>query len=148
MGKEDFKAAYNGLFFPEGKLDSSATARVKISISLDGAWFDIPEMEVGPGVRVHDMAEWYVNDSEEVGNLETEPVPPGQPNEASPEPPKRELVGIRHVLYRKTEYLVQHLRENGEDIFIIQNQKSGKFIGAGAVTGRAVVKRYWEEDAS
>ena len=141
MTTEQFKAAYNAHFFPDGQLNPAATATITLTITLNGQSFTLPELEVTPNTCLHDIAVWFAALPADPHPAEDAPHP--QPSE--PAPPKRTLEAIQHIQYRNTEYLLQHLREDGQDRFVIQNRKTGRFIGEGTVTGRGVVKVYREE---
>ena len=138
MTAEQFKAAYNAHFFPEGQLKSAATATISLTITLNGQSFTLPELEATPHTRLHDIAAWFAALPADLHSAKDAPQP--QPSE--PAPPKRTLEAIQHIQYRNTEYLIQHLREEGQDRFVIQNRKTGRFIGEGTVTGRAILKVY------
>lgn len=140
MKTEQFKAAYNAHFFPDGQLGPAATATITLTITLNGQAFTLPELEAAPHTRIHDIAAWFA--ALPVDSYPAEDAPQLQPSE--PAPPKRTLEAIQHIQYRNTEYLLQHLREDGQDRFVIQNRKTGRFIGEGTVTGRSIVKVYRE----
>ncbi|MCB9300729.1 MAG: hypothetical protein H6566_08795 [Lewinellaceae bacterium] len=138
MTAEQFKAAYNAHFFPDGQLNPAATATITLTVTLNGQSFTLPELEATPHTRLHDIATWFAALPVDLHSPEDSPHP--QPSE--PAPPKRTLEAIQHIDYRNTEYLLQHLREEGQDRFVIQNRKTGRFIGAGTVTGRSILKVY------
>lgn len=138
---EKFKRAYNGHFFPEGKTGHAASATITLTITLNGQPFTLSELEVTPQTRIHDIATWYAGlqhtDEQPAQESLTEKTAPAKPNRN-----RLDLLGIRHLDYRNTEYMIQHLMEDGKELFVIQNLKTANFIGQDTVTGRSIIKAY------
>ncbi|WP_282783105.1 hypothetical protein [Phaeodactylibacter xiamenensis] len=138
---EQLRADFNRTFYPDGRtLNKDARIFIeKATISIDGEVYEVPNLAVAPQTSVRDIVRLMIVHLGNRPASEPERLPP-------PAKKKQDLKAIEHITYRKTPYLVQHLVEGDEDIFIVlrdaDDKDKGKKLSPNSPAFRAIVKKY------
>lgn len=138
---EQLRADYNRVFYPNGHPNRDARIFFSGTLNVDGEEYPVPSLGVGELTTFREVVRILIA---MLAN-----VPPQQEEkQVQPAKKKQELVDIKHRSYRGTPYIVQHLREGEEDVFVIirdAEPDKGKVLSEKSPAYRSIVKAYLEE---
>lgn len=138
-----FKQAYNNHLYEGNKPIPGRQLVVELSIHLPEHSFHLGRISALERHMLRDLIDSFVQ--------HTLAQPADSPVELPPEPQpvaKKELEAIAHVTYKGTQYLVQHLRENDENVYIVVRDSEpdkGKVLDQSSPHTKGVVKKYLKE---
>lgn len=145
---KDFIAAWNGLFFPNGKY-KEAFLTVQVTIELPtGEIATFNASHVTPKTNINELARSYVAQAQAPAEngVEDAALSHDKTGVEEKSPKKKEVeddvIANEHIKYRNNEYLVQHYIASGEEKFTIKNLLSNADIGTNTITGRGILKKY------
>ena len=139
---EQLRADYNRAFYSDGGKKLKKDARIFIenaTLSIDGEVYQVPRLAVAPYTTIREIIQLMI--------VYLSNLPASEPERLLPPARKsQKLEAIDHTTYRGTPYIVQHLIEEGEDIFIVirdaNDEDKGKTLSPSSPAFRAIVKQY------